>query len=154
MCVTSLSLFGLKLSELSPPSRGIVYERDEVDGARLARFDQDEVIARLLEAFEGIIIGSQDALLEDARSAESRLTAHGMGDNPLIGSLYRKARGLGPATPFVIETEEGERVRGVARRFDISFRYSSDLSAGVRSEVRRFLESFGVGEVEEARCAS
>lgn len=153
MCVTWLHLFELKPSELSRPANGVVYERDEVDGTLFACFNQDEVILRLLEAFEGIVIGSQDRLLEDARVTESMLAAHGMADNPLIGSLYRKAENLGPAIAFSIESEGGDRVRGSARRRDISFRHGGDISADMQEKIRRFLESFGVGEIEHRACA-
>jgi hypothetical protein len=153
MCVTWLHLFELKPSESGLSSNGVIYERDEADGTLFACFNHDELIVRLLEAFEGIVIGSQDRLLEDARVTESMLAAHGMDNNPLIGSLNRKAKNLGPAIPFSIETEDGDCVRGAARRRDISFRHGSDVSADMLEKIRSFLESFGVGEIEHRACA-
>lgn len=145
----SLRLIGLDGSNQASPANGVVIERDETDGALFLRFDQEAVIMRLLETFDGIIIGTQDILLEDAQVVESMLASHGLIDNPLIASLYRKAENLGPAVPFTFNVENDMKVKGSVRRFDINFRYSENLAVDVRSRIKQFLEQFGVGEIHE-----
>jgi hypothetical protein len=149
MLVTSLSLLGLDGSNQFSSLDGVVFERDEADGVLFPRFDQDTIIMRLLESFDGITIGTQDILLEDAYVSESTLESHGFIDSVLAASLHRKAKNLGPAIPFIFNAHNGLKVRGVVRRFDIIFRYSEQLPAELRSRIRRFLGQCGIGKIEE-----
>ena len=148
MLVTSLSLIGISCPNQFSPVNGIVLERDETDGLLYPRFEQEALVLMLFETFDGIIIGTQDILLEDAQVSESMLAGYGFVNNSLVASLYRKAKNLGPAIPFTFNAD-GLKVKGFVRRFDISFRYSENLAEGVRNEIRRFLTQFGIGEIEE-----
>ena len=152
MCVMTLRLFGLTASEPVPHAIGIIYERDEEDGVPFPCFDTDAVLMRLRVAFDGITIDGQDVLMEEARRVEALLTDHGMGNNPLVGSLYQKARDVGPALHFNFQTPEGDSVSGFVRRFDISFRHGAGLSEGTLGKLKHFLRSFGAGEIEDRRC--
>jgi hypothetical protein len=149
MCKLVLSIFDLDDLKRAPAPGIVIGERD---GAARAYFDHDLVLRLLSKTFPGIVIGEEDLLLEEARRAEATLASEGEADNPLIGSLYRKAKDLGPATPFLIPVTQGGAVMGSVRRYDINFRYCRDTPLEVKAKLAGFLKSFAVGTVEEQAC--
>lgn len=149
MCRTTLRIFELSESDLAADSNGVVPRHDEDD---TVQFDQEEVIRRLKATFDGVEVGETDLLFDEARRVEALLSNHRAGDNPLVGSLYRKAESLGPAIRFKIPGGPEGDVGGSVRRYDITFRYGRDTPAGARAKIREFLESFAVGTVDERPC--
>ncbi len=129
---------------------GMMYEYDEALALWYPVLDQAEVMLRLLETFDDIKIGTQDIVLENAQVVERWLRAQdAAAEKVLIASEYRRAKNVGPVHPFSFGDVEDGRIHGCVRRFDIKFYSENDFSVEIQAKVRRFLQGFGMGEIEE-----
>lgn len=150
MHTIALNLFDCDGFEYPRLQNGFIAEYDERFNRWYSVFDQAEVMMRLLEAFPDIIIGTHDALLENAQAIESFLKGHGAADdNTVITSEYRRARNIGPVHPFSLRSAANKSIRGYIRRFDVKFCCDDDFSSRQRDRITEFLQGFGAGEIED-----
>ena len=78
------------------------------------------------------------------------LTAHGLPvGHVVIASEYRRAKNVGPVHPFSFGVVRNKDLKGCVRRRDIKFCTETDFSVEMRDKIRRFLEGFVIGEIEE-----
>lgn len=109
-------------------------------------FKPEEVIQKLRAAFPEATVLPGDQLALRAQRAEAK--AHLLSPQSasvIVETLWRNARQLGPAYAFEIPTTAGCRVRGNARRYNVTFLSEGPLSPALHERILAFLKSLGAG---------
>jgi hypothetical protein len=118
-----------------------------------AVLDPAAVIQKLQKSFPEATLVPGDQLALRAERAEAflgnelRANPEGPG-RTVVETLRRNAREFGPAYAFEIPLACGQKIRGTARRFDVTFLLDQPFPDDVRQRLLAFLQSFGVGWIE------
>lgn len=68
----------------------------------------------------------------------------------IVRTLQRNQQEYGPACSFEINIENGERIQGRARRYDVTFLFSDEIADTWHGRLMEFLEGLGAGRIEGA----
>lgn len=118
-------------------------------------FEPGESIRVLGEHFPEALVWPGDQLAAEAYRAEDFLAAE-LRANPesparsVVEGLRRKARNYGPAYAFEFPLEYATKLRGHARRYDITFLFEQPIGEDMRQRILAFLKSFNVGKITTA----
>jgi hypothetical protein len=111
----------------------------------LGMFDPATTVDQLRAAFPEIRLLPGDQLALSADRAE----AGGFPDL-IVRTLRRNQQEYGPAYAFEIDLPEQRKIRGNARRYDVTFLFDDSLDEDWRQRLSDFLHSLGGGRREGA----
>lgn len=108
-------------------------------------FDPQIVKARLEELFPSMILESEDAFIDGAEFARSKLEPES--EKYISQRMLSYSRERGPAITFILPFEEQE-IRGLVNRHQIKFRCEGPMVEKVRQSLVSFLQTFRLSEID------
>ena len=108
-----------------------------------------QILERVKTAFPEVEIKTEDPFVARAKYYEEKFEQLGMKDNIVVQAAWKDVNNFSPAYAFIIAQPNNESIHGKVDRCSITFRCENQFSEVMKVRIINFLESFGVGKLEE-----